>query len=143
LRVIEVYTDGSCPRNSWVEVKGPQPTWIGFVVLCDGVIITEQASPGTPGTNNTAEYEAIIAALEWLQSIGVEKGVRVYTDSRLIVSQFYGNYTIGSSPELARLWYRLMQLAECFRDIQIIWIPREQNLAHNIIEQEQAVNAPA
>ncbi len=82
-------------------------------------------SPGT-GTNNQAEYLAVIAALDYLTAFE-PKSILVMSDSQLVVYQLNGAYAI-KSPAIAELADRVFELIKqlgCQVDFK--WIPREEN----------------
>lgn len=77
------------------------------------------------GTNNEAEYAGLLAALERLVALGVH-GVRVFSDSQLLVRQMNGQYRVKAE-NLRPLWSAARQLASSFRHFSIGHIPRSAN----------------
>ena len=77
------------------------------------------------GTNNLAEYHALIVALETAQEMGCKR-LQVYSDSQLVVSQIRGFYRV-MTPHLVPLFDRVRGLIVGFSTFQITHIPREQN----------------
>ena len=53
-------------------------------------------------TNNYAEYQGLLAVLQWAIGQNVQK-LRIYSDSELMVNQMKGRYKIAS-PALRPLW---------------------------------------
>lgn len=89
---LEIFTDGGARGN-------PGPAGIGVVIFSkeDGLeteIFQKSAYIGRQ-TNNTAEYQAFVAALEWLhsQKLDCEKA-SFYLDSKLVVEQTQGNWKV-------------------------------------------------
>jgi ribonuclease HI len=81
-------------------------------------------------TNNEAEYRALQAALEALPA---GSQAEVFMDSLLICSQFAGRYRV-LDPKLAALLSGIRELVVTKRlAIKLTWIPRQQNLAHNLL----------
>lgn len=82
-------------------------------------------------TNNFAEYEAVILALEALAKLvpHTERGatdVVVKMDSELVVKQMQGVYKV-KHPVLKEQQARLARLAAVFKSVSFSHVPREQN----------------
>ena len=103
---LKIYTDGGARGN-------PGPAAIG-VVVCDqtGKIIFEHADTIGHATNNTAEYCALIAALEIAKRLKA-KEIECYTDSELMMNQMSGNYKIKSD-HIRVLFLRAKEIAQFF-----------------------------
>lgn len=102
----------------------------GIVVEVDGEIVYDAAAYlGTGGdttmTNNVAEYEAAIAALEYVVTNYSTPDVTLKGDSQLIIRQLTGQYNVNSS-RLRPLWRRAHTLVQEL-DATLEWVPREQN----------------
>jgi ribonuclease HI len=124
--VIEIFFDGLCqPRN---------PGGIAcyaFLIRRDGNIEHSDyglaAEPFSENsTNNVAEYTALINALEWLSRNRISDSIRIASDSKLVVSQLNGKYKVKSD-RIIPLYRRALSLMKSFSDIQIRWVPREEN----------------
>ena len=76
-------------------------------------------------TNNVAEYQALIAALQKAIKIG-GKQVEIRSDSELMVKQLNGKYKIKSAG-LRPLYMETAQLLGQFEAVVIKYIPRELN----------------
>lgn len=76
-------------------------------------------------TNNVAEYFALLAALDYAANHGI-KGLRVRSDSELLVRQMQGRYKVKSS-DLKPLHERASKLARQLEYFIIEHIPRELN----------------
>lgn len=76
------------------------------------------------GTNNQAEYSALIAGLEQARKMGLTS-FEVKMDSKLVVEQLKGNYKVKN----ANLIPLYLQAKEISKDMQIVYthIPREKN----------------
>lgn len=98
------------------------------VVFEDGKIIKEKFTEKR--TNNEMEYEALIRALQF-----AEKGDIIYTDSQLVVGQVMKGWRI-TKEHLFPLAMKAKKLRN-EKHIPIIWIPRKENLAGNILEDEK------
>jgi ribonuclease HI len=73
-------------------------------------------------TNNQAEYEALIAALEFAAKLGAEE-VACYLDSELVAKHLKGEYKVKNA-KLKLLWDRAQELARRFRRISFACVPR-------------------
>jgi ribonuclease HI len=126
----QVYTDGGARGN-------PGPAGIGVVInqcsvsqsdtigKCD-LVIAKHAYIGE-GTNNQAEYKALILALEELEKLKVADPVEFFLDSKLVVEQVLRNYKMknpGLAPLLATVWSLLDDLGV---KTTFTHIPRERN----------------
>lgn len=142
--MIEVYFDGLCqPVNpggiacyAFVAKRG------GKTIHSDYGVAGEPFSQDS--TNNVAEYTALAKALEWLaaNNLASEK-VAVKSDSQLVVNQLQGNYKIKAK-RIVPLFRQVALLKNKFSDLEISWVPREQNkeadrltnIAYNLALQE-------
>ncbi|MFA6407921.1 MAG: reverse transcriptase-like protein [Candidatus Paceibacterota bacterium] len=82
-------------------------------------------------TNNFAEYEAVIIALETLAKlIGVENvgttDVAVKMDSELVVKQMKGIYKV-KHPTMKEQYARLMHAVADFKNVSFTHVPRAEN----------------
>src|SRR6202789_2284013 len=97
------------------------------VVLRDpsGKIILELAKNIGRETNNVAEYYALLAALDYATSHDIH-GLRVRSDSELLVRQMQGRYKV-KSPDLKPLHERASKLARSLQTFRIEHVMRELN----------------
>jgi len=94
----------------------PGPGAIGVLVRKEGEILTMySAKVGKMVTNNVAEYEGLIKALE-LASKFTDKEVTCFVDSELIVKQLLGEYRVRN-PKLLELFLKVQKLQENFEKI--------------------------
>ena len=78
----------------------------------DGTLIEELHAPLGIATNNVAEYNGLLAALQWAVDHDVEK-LHVRSDSELLVKQMLGAYKVkhpGLQPLAAQARLLSMQL---------------------------------
>jgi ribonuclease HI len=73
-------------------------------------------------TNNQAEYEALIAALESAISLGAQE-VLCHLDSELVVKQVTGEYRVKNK-ELKKLWNKVQELRQYFKKTSFVNVPR-------------------
>lgn len=76
-------------------------------------------------TNNIAEWEGLILALEVSEQLGVTH-LTVKSDSQVIVNQATGVWQV-KAPEFRELKERAWEIGEGFEEVEILWVPREQN----------------
>jgi ribonuclease HI len=97
------------------------------VVLRDanGKVVLELAKHIGRETNNVAEYYALLAALDFAASHGIE-ALRIRSDSELLVRQMQGRYKV-KSPDLKPLHARALHLARQLSYFAIEHVPRERN----------------
>ena len=114
---LKTYYDGGARGN-------PGPAAIAFLAFSEqGQIIKSDSRSIGVHTNNQAEYEALLMALQFAVDAGVEE-VFCHLDSELVVKQLNGLYAVKDS-ELQRLWRRVVQMKNCFRKISFVNVPRE------------------
>ncbi|RDI71247.1 ribonuclease HI [Halopelagius longus] len=113
-----VYFDGASRGN-------PGPGAVGWVIVSGDGIVGEGSDTVGKTTNNRAEYEALIRALEAADSYGFDE-VDVRGDSELIVKQVRGEYDTNN-PELRERRVRVRELLERFDRWSLEHVPREIN----------------
>jgi ribonuclease HI len=112
-----IYTDGACFGN-------PGPMGIGLVVYKGTKRVMEVSEYVGEGTNNKAEYLALIRALEIARKMG-EKEVHIKTDSQLIERQIKGEYKVknaGLKPLKAKVDKLMAEIK-----VKVEHITREKN----------------
>ncbi len=119
-----VYTDGGARGN-------PGPAGIGVVITDEaGKTLHESSAYIGETTNNVAEYEALIRALEDLKMFGEQlrdMQVEVRMDSELIVRQMQGAYKV-KEPSLKERFGKVAQLRlEHAPHLTFVHVRREQN----------------
>ena len=90
---LKIYTDGGARGN-------PGPAASAYVVIEDSKVIHKDAKYLGVKTNNEAEYEAVIMALNWLQDNKAEvikKEIIFNLDSELVTRQIIGQYKVKSN----------------------------------------------
>jgi len=117
-----IYTDGGARRN-------PGPAGAGVVFKDDeGRIIKKEKKFLGERTNNQAEYEALILALEILKKEFREtKEAVINMDSQLIREQVIGNFKIKNE-NIGPLFIKVHNLMTQIKTkIRFNLIPREEN----------------
>lgn len=101
----------------------PNPGEMGIGIYFEnGLSISKKAGKGT---NNQAEYKAVLKALREAEKKGY-KDIKILTDSKLISKQISGNWKIKDT-ELRKLNSKIQSLIQKFESFEIEWIPRERN----------------
>ena len=137
------YTDGGARGN-------PGPAAGGAVIKNDtGEIILKTSKYLGETTNNVAEYEALILALQKAKGIfksrsrdainrvsTKDKNLECYLDSELIVKQLNHEYKIKDE-NMQKLFIKVWNLTLDFDSVKFTHIPREENkLADEMVNKE-------
>ena len=126
------YIDGASRGN-------PGPSSYGVVIQdARGTVLENLSQFLGDGTNNVAEYRALLAALEYASSLKTRR-LKIYCDSELVARQMQGHYRVRS-PDLKPLHERARKLASQIGQFSIEHLPREQNrqadlLANKALDQ--------
>ncbi|MCX8152985.1 MAG: ribonuclease HI family protein [Candidatus Bathyarchaeota archaeon] len=124
-----LFSDGGARGN-------PGPAAAAFIAMLDnGQIITVNSRYLGIRTNNQAEYEALIAALQFAVNNNVEE-VICYLDSELVTKQLTGEYSVKNSA-LKKLWSKAKELSRCFKKASFVSVPRTN---HYIQRADALVN---
>ncbi|PYV14362.1 MAG: ribonuclease H [Acidobacteria bacterium] len=116
---IVIHIDGASRGN-------PGPAAYGVVAESeDGKPVAAFSKYLGEATNNRAEYQALVAALDFARSNGYRR-LLVLSDSELLVRQMRGEYKVKSDG-LKPLWERARRAAAAFESWSIRHVPREQN----------------
>ena len=119
-----IFTDGAADPN-------PGPAGIGAVIKNErGQVVSRISQSIGEATNNQAEYEAVIAALEAALKSGAIQ-VEVRSDSEWLVRQVNGQYRIKAAA-IRPLYIKVKQLQTQFDKCSFTHIPREENEAHQL-----------
>ncbi|MBU4285253.1 ribonuclease HI family protein [Patescibacteria group bacterium] len=122
---IMIYTDGGSRGN-------PGPGAIGVIFSDEkGKIIKEYAEKIGRATNNEAEYEAVIFALQKAKLLfgkkqAKEMDLELRTDSELIFKQMNGKYKILDR-KIEQLFLKTWNLKIDFGNVKFVYIPRNNN----------------
>ena len=104
----------------------PGPGAVAAIVRREGEILTKSSKfIGEEVTNNVAEYEGLIHALELAMS--VTKGeITCFLDSELVVKQLLGEYKVRNH-NILLLFLKVQKLQENFKSIKYAHVSREDN----------------
>lgn len=113
-----LFFDGACRGN-------PGPMGIGAVLLENGKKVKEISKRLGKGTNNIAEWSALIEGLKMAKAHGCRE-VEVRGDSQLIIKQITGRYRVKSE-NLIPLYDEAKRLTASFGKISFKWVKRDNN----------------
>jgi ribonuclease HI len=117
--MIRAYIDGGARGN-------PGPAGFGARIEAeDGTLIDELYGPLGIATNNVAEYNGLLAALQWAVDHG-ETDVHIRADSELLVKQMRGEYKV-KHPGLQALAARARLLVMQLGSVRFEHVRRELN----------------
>lgn len=112
-------TDGGARGN-------PGPAAIGVVIRDEsGNILNEFGKRIGVGTNNEAEYKALVYGLNALKKLDIDSCV-CNLDSELVVKQLNGQYKV-KEPRMRILYDEVKELAKGFVEINFVHVPRKDN----------------
>ena len=130
---VVAYADGASRGN-------PGLSSYGVVVFDgDGKELHRSCRALGHGTNNQAEYQGAIAALEAALGLGARE-VELRMDSELIVRQLTGRYKVRN-PKLLPLYKRMLDLRSRFDRVALVHVPRAQNAVADALANEALDNA--
>ncbi len=113
-----LFFDGACRGN-------PGPMAIGVVLYENGKKVKEVSKQIGRGTNNIAEWRALIEGLRLAVAYGCRE-LEVRGDSQLIIRQITGRYKVKSE-NLIQLFKEAQELCKNFDKLAFLWVSREEN----------------
>lgn len=116
---VTAFVDGGARRN-----PGPAG-WGAYILAADGTVLAELHGALGVATNNVAEYNGLLGALDWALGHGVSR-LDVKADSLLLVEQMKGNYKVKNEG-LKPLHAKARLLAAQLGRVTYTHVPREQN----------------
>ena len=140
MRKIIIYTDGGSRGN-------PGPSAVG-VVFCNekGEPIKKYSEKINDGTNNEAEYKAVIIAFKKFKAtfgnkLASQSEIELRADSELLIKQLNGEYKI-LEPKIQQLFLSVWNLKLDFKKVKFKIIPREKNkeadrLVNEVLDTKQ------
>ncbi|XP_021971279.1 uncharacterized protein LOC110866441 [Helianthus annuus] len=115
--VWKLFTDGASSEEgsgAGITLISPEGVELTYVIRLD-----------FENTNNTAEYEALLAGLRLARKMRA-RHVEANTDSQLVVKQYHGEYQTKDS-SMAQYVNRVKKLAKTFKTFKLEYIPRGRN----------------
>jgi ribonuclease HI len=117
--MIVAYIDGGARGN-------PGPAGYGVrIQSADGTVLDELHGALGIATNNVAEYNGLLAALQWAVKNNVNR-LHIRADSELLVKQMRGEYKV-KNPGLQPLYVRARLLVAQLDDVKFEHVRREFN----------------
>lgn len=113
-----LFFDGACRGN-------PGPMGIGAVLMQNGNKVKEISKRLGKGTNNIAEWMALIEGMKMAKAHGCRE-LEVRGDSQLIIKQITGHYRVKSE-NLIPLYDEAKRLSSGFGKISFKWVKRDNN----------------
>jgi ribonuclease HI len=118
--MIVAYIDGGARGN-------PGPAGYGArIEEADGTVVAELHGGLGVATNNVAEYNGLLAALQWAVDHH-HPDVHIRADSELLVKQMRGEYKV-KSPGLQPLYVRARLLVAQLDRVKFEHVRRERNI---------------
>src|SRR3989338_184918 len=120
-----VYTDGGARGN-------PGPSAIGVVIQNEkGETLKKYAEVIGEGTNNEAEYAAVLFALKKLKHLfgktkTIQMSVEMRMDSELVASQLSGKYKVENK-NLHEPFIKIWNVRMDFENLVFMHVPRSEN----------------
>ena len=114
-KILKVYTDGAARGN-------PGPAACAYIVVQSSKILFSDVEYIDHATNNVAEYNAIINALNRIKE-NYSGEVEVYSDSNLAIQQINGKWKINY-PHLAKLQKAVLRSSDNFKQVKFTHVPR-------------------
>ncbi len=119
---IIIYTDGGARGN-------PGIAGAGAVVLDEKGDVLAEASKylGDNQTNNHAEYEAIVLALQKCIELNLQDSeIELRADSKLAVEQLSGRWKV-KEPNIRVQYNKVQEILKQFREVRFTHVRRELN----------------
>ena len=135
-QIVTIFIDGSCKGN-------PGPGKALALFRAEKEWKKEKILNST--TNNIAEYEALLLALEELKmevsyltltESNKVLDITIYTDSKLIEGHINKNWKVNTNLELVNKAKYLVKEINKNHNIKIEWVPRDKNEAGILLESE-------
>jgi len=131
--VARLHFDGSCNPN-------PGPMGIGYLLSIETRSVVTVGAQIGQGTNNQAEYEALISGMRHALKFGLWN-LEVYSDSLLVVNQMSGSWAVREA-RLKRLYERAKNYARLFPRLSFKYVPREENLRADDLSRKLHFSEP-
>ena len=113
--ILQIFTDGAARGN-------PGPAASAFLLIQGNNVIFSDVSFIGQKTNNSAEYHAIINALNYAKK-HFHGTVKLYSDSNLAINQINGTWKINY-PHLANLRKEVIAALKSFQKVEFVHIGR-------------------
>jgi len=131
MKKIKIFTDGGSRGN-------PGPAACAAVIKDEkNNLLLEQSRYLGKTTNNQAEYQGILLAMEEALKLNLNKEeINFYLDSELVVKQLKKEYKIKDMG-LQKLFIKAWNLLQNFSKVTFIHIPREKNKEADLLVNQE------
>lgn len=127
-----------CTNSDGGARGNPGPGAVAAIVRKQGSILTKSSKfIGENITNNVAEYEGLILALELASNV-TKNELTCFLDSELVVKQLLGEYKVKNE-RILPLFLKVQKLQENFKKIKYVHVPRTdkfQKIVDEILNDE-------
>ncbi len=126
--IVNIYTDGACRGNPGASSVG--------VFICNqegNELERYQEYIGTK-TNNIAEYQAVIVALDLAKKY-TNKEVNIFSDSQLLVKQLTGEWKV-KAPHIWDLLNQVRSKEADFKSVKYQHVRREFNKTADMLANQ-------
>lgn len=126
--VLYIHTDGGSRHN-------PGPAASAYIIQDEsGNILHQEGCYLGVATNNRAEYQAVVLALDWLSQNKIDATqLHFYLDSLLVVNQLSGIYKIKDAG-LSLLASKIQTTLKANKSLaKFTYIPRAKNYAADLL----------
>ena len=127
-----LHTDGACLGN-------PGPMGLGIVLELEDGGVVEKAIPAGRGTNNIAEYSALLAGLALAKQRGVSV-LEAFLDSELVVKQLNGEWRVKDAT-LQALHSKASEYLKQFESVSVQHVRRHLNVRADALSKRAAENS--
>jgi len=116
---IQVFSDGASRGN-------PGPAAIAYAVYDEsGILVDSGARSIGRATNNEAEYQALLLAME-RACVHSKDTAHFFLDSELVVRQVNGQYR-AKDERMRGYLQKVLSNMKCFRSVRVTHVPREND----------------
>lgn len=120
MKILTIYTDGASRGN-------PGPASCGFVIYENNQLLIEKGINLGIQTNNYAEYQGVIQALQWtIENYEKDVPIQFKMDSLLVANQMSGKWKIKHEG-IRNLYYTAKNLEKEFPSVTYQHVAREEN----------------
>lgn len=121
----------------------PGPSACAFVINTGSSIVAEAFFLGDM-TNNQAEYNGLLKALQKLSEMGINENISIISDSELLVKQLNGEYKVKSA-NIADLYRESQNIIKSMSGIEVMHVRREKNkladaLLNEMLDRREKLN---
>ena len=126
--MVEIYTDGSCLKNS-----GGCPGGWAFIMILEDIEYHVSGNNDST-TNNRMELQAVIEAITFSQE---NDSYKIYTDSQLVLQCAKGNWKRKANLDL----WQIYDKASIGKNIEWQWVKAHNGNKYNELVDKLARNA--